>query len=294
MVFTNDKKRKTMTKRYKVGNHYFSIDAPDGIIRDDYSIFSTMETTGEDVFSLKVDYEPVGMEAYVEEVMQEEEGQVIRSGHKGGRGVFWFGFDGVYTGTLDCSNDYREAHLGLVAEDFHTYTVDNSIMVLYALATAHKSTLLMHASTVVNNGKAYLFLAPSGTGKSTHSQLWIRNIVGTKLLNDDNPVLVVEGENVIVYGSPWSGKLPCYKNESYPVGALVNIKRAKYNRATRLSGIEAYGALLTSASGKRWERSLADALHGTMNQIVRDVPVYRMECLPDDEAAKVCFGEVSR
>ena len=62
-----------MTKRYKVGNHYFSIDAPDGIIRDDYSIFSTRETTGEDVFFLKVDYEPVGMEGYVEEVMQEEE-----------------------------------------------------------------------------------------------------------------------------------------------------------------------------------------------------------------------------
>lgn len=283
-----------MTTRYKVGFQYFEIDAPEGVIRDDYSIFATEEKGGENVFRLRVDYQPVGLDGFIDEVTQEEEGQMIRSGHIGGRSVFRFGLNGVHTGALDCASDYREAHLGIADVKYHTYTVDNAIMVLYALATAKKSTLLMHASTVVNGGRAYLFLAPSGTGKSTHSQLWIKNIPGTKLLNDDNPVVVLKDNQVIVCGSPWSGKLPCYINESYPVGAFVVIHRAKYDKATRLSGIEGYGALLTSASGKRWERELADALHGTMNQIIGKVPVYRMDCLPDDEAAKVCYGEVAR
>ena len=116
------------------------------------------------------------------------------------------------------------------------FGLDNSLMVLFAFATARLGTLEMHASVVSNGGKAYMFLGRSGTGKSTHSRLWLENVPGTELVNDDNPVMRVQDDGrVLVYGSPWSGKTPCYRNMSLPAGAVVRISRAPENRITRLS-----------------------------------------------------------
>lgn len=283
-------------KRYCVGFNTFAVDAQDGVLRDDYELFlaDSQAIDGNENFTLTIDDNPIGLGGFVEEVTQEEEGQMIGAGHIGDRNVFQFGLCGVTTGVLDCSSDYKEAHLGIMDGKYKHYTIDNALMVLYALSSAQKMTLLMHASTVVNGGKAYLFLAPSGTGKSTHSQLWLKNVPFTRLLNDDNPVITIIDGKAIVSGSPWSGKTPCYINENYPVGALVYITRAKYNKIHLMSKIEAYGAVLTSASGKRWERKLADGIHKTLEFVVGNVPTYRLECLPDAEAAKVCSEEVKK
>ena len=283
-------------KRYCVGFNTFAVDAEDGVLRDDYEKFLTESQAidGNENFTLSIDGNPIGLGGFVEEVTQEEEGQLIGSGHIGDRNVFQFGFDGVIAGILDCTSDYKTAHLGIIDYRLKHYTIDNALMVLYALSSAQKMTLLMHASTVVNGGKAYLFLAPSGTGKSTQSQLWLKNVPFTRLLTDDNPVITINDGKAIVSGSPWSGKTPCYINESYPVGALVYITRAKYNMIHRMSKIEAYGAVLTSASGKRWDRTIADGIHKALEYVVGNVPIYRLECLPDAEAAKVCSGEVTK
>lgn len=283
-------------KRYCVGFNTFAVEATEKMLRDDYEKFLAESQTmdGSEIFALSIDYNPIPLDGYEEEVSQEEEGQFIGAGHIGGRNIFQFGLYGVITGILDCSADYKEAHLGFVNAKYTCYTIDNALMVLYALASAKKMTLLMHASTVVNGGKAYLFLAPSGTGKSTHSQLWLKNVPFTRLLNDDNPVISIIDGKAMVSGSPWSGKTPCYINESYPVGALVYITRAKYNKIHRMSAIEAYGSVLTSASGKRWERTIADGIHKALEFVAGNVPVYRLECLPDAEAAKVCSEEVTK
>ena len=283
-------------KRYCVGFNTFAVNMANDVLRDDYDKFLAEGQTidGSEVFTLTIDETPIALDGFEEEVTQEEEGQLISAGHIGTTNVFRFGLDGVITGMLDCSADYKTAHLGIVGGRYKHYTTDNALMVLYALATAQKMTLLMHASTVVNGGRAYLFLAPSGTGKSTHSQLWLKNVPFTRLLNDDNPVITIIDGKVIVSGSPWSGKTPCYINESYPVGALVYITRAKYNKIHRMSKIEAYGAVLTSASGKRWDRTIADGIHKALEYVVGNVPIYRLECLPDAEAAKVCSGEVTK
>lgn len=283
-------------KRYCVGFNTFVVDAEDGILRADYEKFlaESQSTDGNENFTLTIDGSPIDLDGFETEVTQEEEGQLIGAGHIGNRNVFRFGLNGVITGILDCSSDYKTAHLGLIESKLKHYTIDNALMVLYALSSSQKMTLLMHASTVVNGGRAYLFLAPSGTGKSTHSQLWLKNVPFTRLLNDDNPVITIIDGKAIVSGSPWSGKTPCYINESYPVGALVYITRAKYNKIHRMSKIEAYGAVLTSASGKRWDRTIADGVHKALEFVVGNVPIYRLECLPDAEAAKVCSGEVTK
>lgn len=175
------------------------------------------------------------------------------------------------------------------------FSVNTVLMMMYAFATARKNTLLMHASVTVREGKGYLFLGRSGTGKSTHSQLWIKNIEGCSLLNDDNPILrVMENGEIRVFGSPWSGKTPCYKNDNVPVGAFVNLRQAKKNAIRRLSLPEAYAAMCMSFSGYRFIREMADGFHATNEKVVSTVPFYLLECLPDAEAAWLCHNTVTQ
>ena len=134
-----------------------------------------------------------------------------------------------------------------------------------------------------------MFLGKSGTGKSTHARLWLQHIEGTALVNDDNPVVRIVGDgSLVVYGSPWSGKTLCYRNVSYPLGGIVMLSQAPYNKIQRLGGIQAYASLVASISGKRWDSRVADGLHETENALAMNVPVWHLECLPDEAAAKLC------
>ena len=175
------------------------------------------------------------------------------------------------------------------------FSIGTVMMLMYAFATARKNTLLMHSSVTVKDGKAYLFLGKSGTGKSTHSQLWINNIEGCELLNDDNPVVRVEDDGEVrVYGSPWSGKTPCYRNLDFPVGAIVDLHQAKKNQIRRLPLVMAYAAMYVSFSGYRFLKEMADGLHATNEKVVSAVPCYSLDCLPNAEAAFLCYQTVAQ
>ena len=240
---------------------------------------------------------------YTEEIRQEDEGQTIICGHTAaGESVFEYLLRDVSTGTLVCSKDYREACLlmgdGATDLRLQKFALNNALMVLYALATAGFGTALFHSAVVSYKGRGYMFLGKSGTGKSTHARLWLEHVAGAELMNDDNPVVRfyddVDGmPGAVVYGSPWSGKTPCYRNVQAPVGGIVLLSQAPYNKIVRLRGVQAYAALVTSISGKRWDRFLADGLHATENSLAKHVPVWHLECLPDEAAARLCNENVS-
>ena len=239
---------------------------------------------------------------YTEEIRQEDEGQTIICGHTAaGESVFEYLLRDVSTGTLVCSKDYREGRLLLAATTdmrLQKFALNNALMVLYALATAGFGTALFHSAVVSYKGRGYMFLGKSGTGKSTHARLWLEHVAGAELMNDDNPVVRfyddVDGmPGAVVYGSPWSGKTPCYRNVQASVGGIVLLSQAPYNKIVRLRGVQSYAALVTSISGKRWDRSLADGLHATENSLAKHVPVWHLECLPDEAAARLCCESVA-
>lgn len=175
------------------------------------------------------------------------------------------------------------------------YSFNIVLMLMYAASIARKDTLLIHASVTMKDGKGYLFLGSSGTGKSTHSQLWISNIEGCSLLNDDNPVVRIESDGEIrVYGSPWSGKTPCYRNLNVPVGAFVSLRQAKQNAIKRLSAVEAYTIVHTSLTGFRFVKELADDYHNMNSRLIGSVPFYGLDCLPDADAAFLCYKTVTQ
>ncbi len=198
-------------------------------------------------------------------------------------------------GCLLVRKDISKALLKISDSGVNTklFALNNSLMLVFAFATADKMTLEMHASVVVNDGRGYLFLGKSGTGKSTHSRLWLENVPGTALLNDDNPIIRVGDDGIArVFGSPWSGKTPCYRNAEAPVGAIVRIVQAPENAISRYGVLESYASIYSSCSGFKADRVMSDGLHRTLEQLALNVPCYRLECLPDRDAALLCSGTV--
>ena len=178
------------------------------------------------------------------------------------------------------------------AERLSEFALSNAMMLLYTFRTNPYDTLMVHASVVNHDSGAYMFLGRSGTGKSTHSRLWLENIEGTELLNDDNPVIRVHDGEVFVYGTPWSGKTPCYKNEVLPLNAVVRLSQAPFNRITKLSPLQSYASLMPACSSMRWDSVSTEALHKTVEKVIMKVSCWHLECLPDADAANVCHDAV--
>lgn len=163
--------------------------------------------------------------------------------------------------------------------------LNNALMMAYAYAAALHDTLLIHASCVAWGGKAYAFTAPSGTGKSTHTSLWMSHIEGTELLNDDNPILrLIEGKAVL-YGSPWSGKTPCYRNRCLPLGSLVDLRRGEHNAIAPTPTLQAMGTLLTACTRMMWDKTIHEHILATIGRVIAVTPLHTLHCRPDAEAA---------
>ena len=164
------------------------------------------------------------------------------------------------------------------------------LWVAFGLISVPNGAIPVHTSTIVYKDRAVLFLGESGTGKSTHTRLWRENIEGAHLLNDDSPII---RSSAVAYGSPWSGKTPCYRNLHYPIAAIVRLSQAPHNRMRRLSALEALGALLPSCPPSfTYDEELQDAICETLSQLISTVPVYHLECLPNAEAAQLSYSTI--
>ena len=164
------------------------------------------------------------------------------------------------------------------------------LWVAFGLVAVPDGAIPVHTSTIVCHDRAVLFLGESGTGKSTHTRLWRENIEGAHLLNDDSPII---RSTAVAYGSPGSGKTPCYRNLHYPIAAIVRLSQAPHNRMRRLSALEALGALLPSCPPSfAYDEQLQDAVCETLSQLIATVPVYHLECLPNAEAAELSYSTI--
>lgn len=192
---------------------------------------------------------------------------------------------------LQCSTDFTRGQLRII-QDYPDirFCIDNALMLLYAFRTAAMLTLEMHAAVVVKDQKAYLFLGHSGTGKSTHARQWLAAYPDARLLNDDNPIVrMMPNGEVVVYGSPWSGKTACYKNEQASIAGIIQLSQAPANTIQRLSMPQAYASMISSVSGLKKEEQMADELFQTIQAIITTTPCYHLACLPNTAAAELCY-----
>lgn len=212
--------------------------------------------------------------------------------------VFEFeGADGKIDSTLFVENGAESGYFW-AGEKMRPYSVIFQICfalrIMYTYNSWKYKAILMHSSVIAHNGSAVLFLGTSGTGKSTHSRLWLENIPGAELLNDDNPVLRIEEGKVNAYGTPWSGKTPCYRKSHLPVRALVRLHQAPANEVKQVKGLDAFAGVISSASNVKWDKKVMDGVMSIMSQIVMTVKCLSMGCLPDKAAAEMCCAETEK
>lgn len=286
-----------ITNYYHVADHTFSVtaDTVAFALMDNYVPFICNSVVADgNVFALTIVQGRAV--SYAEELRQKEEDQEIVCGRTtDGHPIYEFIWCQQTVGCLVCSENYHRGQLILTATPQQKLAVDNALMVLFALSTAGKMTVLLHAAAVSHKDRGFIFLGKSGTGKSTHASLWVKYVEDAELVNDDNPVVRITDSGIpMVYGSPWSGKTPCYRNVSYPLGGIVLLSQAPHNKIERLKSLAAYSTLVTSISGQRWDANIADGLHATENALASTVPAWHLECLPDEEAARVCSMKIEK
>lgn len=172
------------------------------------------------------------------------------------------------------------------------FGLNNAMMMAFAFAGATHGTLLIHASLVRHDGFGYAFIAKSGTGKSTQTTNWLKVIPGCDLMNDDNPVLRVKDSEVWIYGSPWSGKTPCYRQVKAPIGAITKIDRAKENYVETLHPVMAFNHLLSSCSVMKWDKPTYSGICNTVTDVVEHLTLYVLHCTAEPESAKVCYEAI--
>ena len=285
-------------RQYLIGEHLIHLQMPYGqtIYLDNYEPFRIESNEKPPVFC-----------ATVVEQLPAENGQLIGR-FDGDAATIWVydSGEGCYrfnlspTGEqifaiMDTDSSFNKASICLFGNSaMRSFGLNNCLMILYAMSTAPLGTLLLHASVVSYMGFAYLFLGKSGTGKSTHSQLWLNHIEGSELVNDDNPVVrVFSNGHTIMFGSPWSGKTPCYLNRQFPVGALVRLRQAPVNNIAIDRPSKSFASILASCSTIPWDKTIHSAVCDTITHIVEKVNCFKLDCLPDADAALLCMKTVA-
>lgn len=168
-----------------------------------------------------------------------------------------------------------------------------ALWMAYGMMTTAFQTVPIHASSIVFRRQAILFLGESEAGKSTQSKLWVKHIQGSTLLNDDSPIVRIIDGNILAFGSIWSGKTPCYRNEQYPVAAFVRIRQAKKNGIKKLNILEALAAIYPSCPPMLgYDNKFSDYIHTILSAIIAQVPVYLLDCLPDEESSQLTCSTI--
>lgn len=191
---------------------------------------------------------------------------------------------------LRARRQWTNIEIDLTFEDKEEYDILNYFLTLaFIYSSSFYDTVLIHASCVQRNGSGVAFLGHSGVGKSTHSRLWLEHVAGVSLLNDDQPaVRLINGEPYL-YGTPWSGKTHCYKNERAKLNALFLMKQADKNEITDLSPFAAFQRLLAFCSMIQEERMTFNCIVKTLIAIAENAPTFQLENRPEREAVKLAY-----
>lgn len=153
--------------------------------------------------------------------------------------------------------------------------------------------ILIHGSAIKVDGEGYLFTAPSGTGKSTHTRLW-RELFGKRavMINDDKPLLHITPEGATVYGSPWAGKHFLHTNTSAPLKAICFLEQAEKNEIRRITAAEAFNGLFQQSYRPKDREALLKTME-LLETLSNSVGLYRLQCNMAPEAASIAYREMA-
>ena len=173
--------------------------------------------------------------------------------------------------TPRCDNDYV-LPLAAVCARFSFYDV-----------------LLAHASLVDYNGLGVMFTGPSGVGKTTQAQLW-NKFLDADIINGDKVFVRKNDDEFYAYGLPWRGSSEYCLNKKVPLKGIVVLRQSEGNRITRLA--LSAEMLMPHIFLPHWDENAVSKALDTFDNLVNSVPVYLLECRPDEEAVRITFDEI--
>lgn len=156
------------------------------------------------------------------------------------------------------------------------------------------SGMMLHASAVELDGRAYLFSGPSGVGKSTHTALWQREFPSAVVFNDDKPALRNIDGRWFAYGTPWSGKNHVNSNMRVPLAGICFLKRGSKNAIRTLSIAEALPCLIHQTMRVFKEETELDLMLRAVESLAENIPIYELSALPDVEAVRLTHDTMLR
>lgn len=290
------------TLYFKVAGLCFAVQATEARnikrLLPSYAPFNIPEPTDKLVLTATIADGEVSAEPEGEELGQFDSGNGNHGVYrlKDGYKIVTSTITGHMAAAMRANADFSQCVITLLSDNQsdRNFGLGNSMMIAFAFSAAYYGVLLMHSSVAMKDGKGYLFLGKSGTGKSTHSSLWLKHIPDTDLLNDDNPaVRALDDGTCIVYGTPWSGKTPCYRNLQVPIGAFVRLEQYPENIIARESPLKAFASILSSCSTMIWDKPSYAQITKTIERVVQHCPAYYLKCLPDQAAAELCYETAS-
>lgn len=211
---------------------------------------------------------------------------IFRFKRTDGGTLIWNGFEGhpEPTALLELASEGNSVlHVGPKT----TYpAVLNMLLFGLLSVVACNNGLLLHASLVEYEGRAVAFTASSGTGKSTQADLW-HDHLGAEIMNGDRAFIRrFEGE-WRAYGSPWSGSSPYVRNVKAPLASIVVLKQAPENRIRRLNAVEVMAYLYNNVRYPFWDEEATAASLETLDALIGEIPIFLLECRPDEEAVRI-------
>ena len=158
--------------------------------------------------------------------------------------------------------------------------------VIFRSAVIEHAGLVLHASAIKWEGRGLAFSAPKGTGKATHTDLWVKN-EGAVIINGDRPLLTVRDGKILVSGTPWSGASPYRENVTLPLDMLILLERGKENYIRRLSTMEGLQWLVPRCSLPYHDKRAMETAMNTFGQILSGASMYLLTCNTEENSVRV-------
>ncbi len=159
---------------------------------------------------------------------------------------------------------------------------------------ARNQGFVFHCSYIDRGGKAILFTAPSGVGKSTQADLWFRHR-GAEIINGDRAaVRLSEDGTLLAEGIPFAGSSDYCKNRSLPVEAIVYLEQAPVTTIRRLRGYEAFSKIWEGISVNTWDKTDMERVSSAAQKVAAEIPVFQLSCTPDETAVTVLEAAIGK
>lgn len=195
----------------------------------------------------------------------------------------------ITEGDIGLEKEYSKKESSPLAAYPESYLETLAVYRKIAIEMLKYETFLFHGSAIELDGETYLFTAKSGTGKSTHTRLW-RELYGERavMINDDKPLIRIDGDKATIFGTPWDGKHRLSTNKSSPLKAVCVLERGKENKIFSLTPKEAFPSLLVQIYRPESGENMLKTLSLT-DRLCKNVKLYRLECNMDIDAARVSY-----